>query len=84
MLVVKKKTKKKQGDVISPLLFNAGIEATFRAWRNRLRDHGFLMAPNTTKFTNTRYVDDVMLFVKSMEETVEMVESLKCWSAEDC
>ena len=31
----------KQGDVISPLLFNAGIEAAFRAWKRRLREHGF-------------------------------------------
>ena len=66
----------KQGDVISPLLFNAGIEAAFRAWKNRLRDHGFLMAPNTTRLTNTRYADDVMLFAKTAEELIQMVELL--------
>ena len=29
-----------------------------------------------TRFTNTRYADDVMLFAKSMEEATEMVELL--------
>ena len=66
----------KQGDVISPLLFNAGIEAAFRSWKRLLREHGFLMDPSSTRFTNTRYVDDVMFFAKSMEEATEMVELL--------
>ena len=66
----------KQGDVISPLLLNAGIEAAFRAWKNRLLNHGFLLAPNITRLTNTRYADDVMLFAKSMGEAVEMIELL--------
>ena len=39
-------------------------------------EHGFLLAPNTTRFTNTRYTDDVMLFAKSIGEVVEMVELL--------
>ena len=66
----------KQGDIISPLLFNASIESAFRAWKHRLLEHGFLLAPNTTRFTNTRYADDVMLFAKSIGEVVEMVELL--------
>ena len=62
--------------MISPLLFNAGIEAAFRAWKRRLREHGFLMNSGGTRFSNTRYADDVMLFAKSMEEATEMVELL--------
>lgn len=32
------------------------------------------MATNSTRFTNTRYVDHVMLFAKSIKEAAEMVE----------
>ena len=32
------------------------------------------MDPSSTRFTNTRYVDDVILFVTSMEEATAMVE----------
>jgi len=66
----------KQGDVISPLLFNAGIEAAFRAWKRRLREHGFLLDASGARFSNTRYADDVMLFAKSLEEATEMAELL--------
>ena len=31
----------KQGDVLSTLLFNAGLETTFCSWRTQLRTHGF-------------------------------------------
>ena len=65
-----------QSDVISPLLFNAGIEAAFRAWKRRLRDHGFLLDASGERFTNTRYADDVMLVAKSLQEATEMVELL--------
>ena len=30
----------KQGDVLSPLLFNAGVEAALRVWKNRVRGKG--------------------------------------------
>ena len=31
----------KQGDVISSMLFNAGLETAFRSWKRRLGCHGF-------------------------------------------
>ena len=32
----------KQGDVLSSMLFNAGLESAFRIWQSKLRNHGFL------------------------------------------
>ena len=36
----------------------------------------FLFDTSGERFTNTRYVDDVMLFAKSLQEATEMVELL--------
>ena len=66
----------KQGDMISPMLFNAGIEKAFREWKKRLRQHGFIFTDNGPRFTNTRYADDVMLYGKNEKEVVEMIELL--------
>ena len=66
----------KQGDVISSMLFNAGLETAFRSWKLRLGCHGFLLKEHTQRLTNTRYADDVMLYAKSAEEITEMTELL--------
>ena len=39
----------KQGDVLSSMLFNAGLESAFRVWRSKLRSHGFFF----TEWSNT-------------------------------
>ena len=66
----------KQGDVISSMLFNAGLEAAFRSWKRRLGYHGFLLDENMQRLTNTRYANDVMLYAKSLEEIIVMTEML--------
>lgn len=66
----------KQGDVISPMLFNAGLEIAFRRWKTRLHTHGFKFKNDGTRFTNTRYADDVLIFAKSLDELMEMMEML--------
>ena len=38
----------KQGDVLSSMLFNAGLESAFRVWRSKLRNHGFFTEWNNT------------------------------------
>ena len=53
----------KQGDVISPLLFNAGLEHAMRKWKLRLQHCGFDLG-NGEILTNMRYADDVMLYAK--------------------
>ena len=53
----------KQGDVISPLLFNAGLEHAMRKWKLRLQHCGFDLG-NGEYLTNLRYADDLMLYAK--------------------
>ena len=38
----------KQGDVLSSMLFNAGLESAFRVWRSKLCNHGFFTEWNNT------------------------------------
>ena len=66
----------KQGDVISAMLFNAGLECAFRRWKIRLHDHGILLASDIERLSNLRYADDMMIFAKSAEELVQMMEWL--------
>ena len=66
----------KQGDVLSSMLFNAGLEEAFREWRCRLSTEGFLLNINAARLTNVRYADDIMLFGKTLDELSIMVELL--------
>ena len=65
----------KQGDVLSSMLFNAGLESAFRVWRSKLCSHGFLLG-GATRLSNVRYVDDIMLFAKTEEELIVIIELL--------
>ena len=51
----------KQGDVISPVLFNAGLEHAIRVWKAHLLDHGINIV-STANLTNVRFADDLMLY----------------------
>ena len=66
----------KQGDVISPILFNAALEMGFRAWKRRLVQQGILLETDVERLTNIRYADDVMLYAKSLEELHDMISML--------
>ena len=48
----------KQGDVLSSMLFNAGLESAFRKWQSKLNTHGVLLSTDRTRLTNVRYADD--------------------------
>ena len=65
----------KQGDVLSSMLFNVGLESAFRVWRSKLCNHGFLL-DGVHRLTNVRYADDIMLFAKTEQELIQMVELL--------
>ena len=65
----------KQDDVLSPALFNAGLELALARWKCNLSQHG-LHVGGTERLTNIRYADDILLFAKSLEELVFMMESL--------
>ena len=67
----------KQGDIISPLLFNIALQLAFDRWRaQNQRNHGWLVCDIHTRLTNTRYADDILLYAKSAAELQMMVESL--------
>ena len=66
----------KQGDTLSSLLFNAGLEHAFKKWKNRLKDHGILFACDKERLMNIRYADDILLFGKNIDEISDMLEIL--------
>ena len=66
----------KQGDVISPILFNAGLELAFRRWKQRLGTEGWLLDDAGGRLTNTRFANDIMIYAKSLPELVRMLDSL--------
>ena len=65
----------KQGDVISPLFFNAGLEHALRKWKFRVRQCGWDVGTNEC-LTNVRYADDLIIHAKSEAELVLMLETL--------
>ena len=65
----------KQGDVLSPSLFNAGLEHAFRNWKAKLRSQG-LHVGLPERLTNVRYADDIVLYAKTSDELVFMMDSL--------
>lgn len=61
----------RQGDVLSPLLFNAVLEFAMRKWNAKLvGGSGFALHPNEEceRLTNIRYVDDIIMFAKTIDE----------------
>ena len=52
----------KQLDVISPILFKAGLEHAMRKWKAKLFHHGVQLG-HGSRLTNIRYADGLMLFV---------------------
>ena len=65
----------KQGDVLSPLLFNAGLEHAMRKWKLRIQHCGLHCGHNEL-LTNVRYADDLMLYARSDTDLASMVERL--------
>ena len=67
----------KQGDILSPLLFNAALECALRKWKGKCEHHGIAM-DHHERLTNIRYADDLMLYARSLPALVEMIETLVC------
>ena len=65
----------KQGDIMSPLLFNCGLGVAMNRWKRQLVAHGFDVN-RLGRLTNIRYADDLILFPKSSAELVDMIELL--------
>ena len=65
----------KQRDVLSPLLFNAGLEHAMRKWKLRIQHCGLHCGHNEL-LTNVRYADDLMLYARSDSDLPSMAECL--------
>ena len=50
----------RQGDILSPMLFNAALEQAIRRWKQQLTRHGFALTPDegAERLTNIRFADD--------------------------
>ena len=71
----------KQGDVLSPLLFNAGLEYAMRKWKLRVQHCGLHCADDEL-LTNVHYADGLILYARSDTDLASMVESLvEEWAA---
>ena len=68
----------RQGDILSPMLFNAALEQAIRRWKQRLTRHGFSLVPDdeAERLTNIRFADDILLIGKSLQESIDMMELL--------
>ena len=69
----------RQGDVLSPLLFNSELESAIQSWKRKLSsNHGVALIPDAEaeRMTNIRFADDLLLFATSMEEALQMVDFL--------
>ena len=65
----------KQGDILRPLFFDAGLEEAVRSWKNRLVIGGIHIG-NVKRLRNIRFADDLMLHSKAESELVYMLETL--------
>ena len=65
----------KQGDVISPMLFSAGLEFVLRRWKINIAGRG-LDVGETEHLSNIRYADDLLIYATSEEDLRFMVDAL--------
>ena len=66
----------RQGDVLSSILFNCVVDVAFQRFKARLLDHGLYLRDHIERLTNIRYADDILLFGNSLQELINMSESL--------
>ena len=68
----------RQGDILSPVLFNAVLEHALGRWKDGLIFEGFALdgSYGAEWLTNLRYADDLLLFGQSLDEAISMLDSL--------
>jgi len=66
----------KQGDIISPVIFNAGLEMALRRWKTTIGQRG-IMIDTGDLLTNIRYADDLILYATSSDDICFMLEALQ-------
>ena len=67
----------RQGDVLSSLLFNAGVESAMRKWKQRLPDGaGIQFSPGAERLTNVSHADDKLIVATLLDELPSMIATL--------
>ena len=58
----------RQGDVLSPLLFNSATEMVISKWKAKLKSHGLRIsvAEDAERLTNVRFADDLIIYANSL------------------
>ena len=67
----------KQGDIISPVLFNAGLEMALRRWKTTIGKRG-IMIDTGELLTNIRYADDLILYATSSDDICWKLCKMNC------
>ena len=63
----------KQGNILSPMLFNAIMEVLVYRWKQRVIDRGWLVDVNLPRLQATRFADDVIIYARSRDEAKEIL-----------
>ena len=66
----------RQGDVLSPMLFNAACDVVIKRWKQKLNGRGIKLGSETETLTNIRFADDLIIYAGSLPELVEMIDLL--------
>jgi hypothetical protein len=72
----------KQGDPMSPKLFNAVLEKVFRKIQPKWVEKGWGVKVGGKRLTNLRFADDVILVASSKKQITTMLEDLATAAAE--
>ena len=65
----------KQGDAISPALFNAALDATVRKWKLYVTHHGLDIGAGK-RLVDIRHADDLMVYTHAVDDSAQMIEML--------
>ena len=58
------------------LLFNCVLDAVIARWKARIGNSGVAIQMNEERLSNSRYVDDILVYAKSLHEAIAMIELL--------
>ena len=68
----------RQGDVLSPLLFNTAMELVMKRWQARLHRHGIKLNRDgpDDRLRSVRFADDIIIYANSLTELTQMIDIL--------